>query len=187
VGCISISIIHLHSLVLRLFVEEIFVVGLLGWVWSKQARPIRIPAPDRRPIRSEQLLEFGIEARRIRGKVEQCISFFRQLFAQFRDLARQLAIIRVIELRDTAVGGRARGRQSKAETLRYLSNGRIMRTEDANPARPVPAPYAMLEIQCQIVLGAHGDAWVSMMSMMSVSDVDGKDGDGSRGVAPNRG
>jgi hypothetical protein len=146
------AMVNLHFLVLRLLVEEMFVVCLLCRIWCKQTGAIGILAPDGGPVGAEQLLELGIQARGICGKVEQGVSLLGQLFAQLGDLAGQLAIVWVVELGDAAVGGGAGGGQAQAQTFRNLAYGGIMRTEDADPAGSVPAPHAMLEVQCQIVL-----------------------------------
>jgi hypothetical protein len=143
---------NLHVLVLWVLIEEVFCVSFFRRIWSQQTGAVRILAPDGGPVGSEQLLKLGIKALGIGGKVEQGISLFGQLFAQLCDFTRQLAVVRVVELGNTAVGGGARGGQAQAQALCYLAYCGIMRTEDADPARSVPAAHAMLEVQGQIVL-----------------------------------
>jgi hypothetical protein len=142
----------LHVFVLWVLVEEIFCVSFFCRIWSQKTGAVCILAPDGGPVGSEQLFELGIKALGIGGKVEQGISLFGQLFTQLCDFTRQLAIVWVVELGNAAVGGGARGGQAQAQALCNLAYCGIMRTEDADPARPVPAAHAMLEVQGQIVL-----------------------------------
>jgi hypothetical protein len=143
---------NLHVLVLRFLVEEMFGICLLSSIGCKQTGAVGVFAPDGGSIGAEQFLKLGIQTFRIGGKVEQGISLLGQLFAQLGDFTRQLAIVGVVELGNATVGGGARGRQAQAQALCNLAYGGIMRTEDADPASPIPAAHAMLEVQGQIVL-----------------------------------
>jgi hypothetical protein len=181
--------INVHVLVLRFLVEEMFGICLLGWVRCEQAGAVGVFAPDGGSIGSEQFLKLGIQTFRIGGKVEQGISLLGQLFAQLGDFTRQLAIIRVVELWNAAVGGGARGRQAQAQALCNFAYGGIMRTEDADPARPIPAAPRHARDPRP---GCPLSSWRRIGDKTDEKETDG-DVDGKRtemacdGVAPKRG
>jgi hypothetical protein len=118
---------------------EMACVRLLGGVRGEQTRAIRVAGPDCRAKRGQQQLQFGVEAVGVGGKVQQCVALLGQLLGQARHLARQLAVVGVVELGDAAVGRRARRRQAQPEALSHLADRRRMRAKDGNPTRPVPA------------------------------------------------
>ena len=147
-----------HLSVLHIVVEQMLVVGLLGGIGCEEAGAIGIPAPDSGSVRTEQLLQLGIQAEGICGKIEQCISFLGQLLGQLRDFTRDLAVVRVVEFGNAAIRRGAGCGQAETQAFSHLADSRRVAAENTDPSLPIPSSHAVLEIQCQVVFGAHGEA-----------------------------
>ena len=148
----------LHLFVVGILNEEISRVRLLRRVRSQQAGTVGVAPPDLRAKGGEQVLELGMQAVWIGSKVEQCVALLGQLFRQARDVARQLAILGVVELGDAAVGGAAARRQAKAQAFGYLADGWVVGAKYGDPARAVPARHArVVHVGGRVAgAGAHG-------------------------------
>ena len=145
---------------LGLLVIQIFVVSLLRGVGGEETGAFSVLAPDGGTIGGEQLLELRVEAAGVCGEIEQSISFLGQLLGELGDFTGDPAVVGVVELGDATVCGGARGGQAQAQALCDLADSRRMAAKDADPPLAIPAADAVLEVEGQVILGAHGEAYV---------------------------
>lgn len=133
-------------------------VGLLGGIRGQQAGTVGVAPPDGGAKGVEQVFELLVQAGGVGGKVQQCVALLGQLLGQAGDVARQLAVLGVVELGDATVGGAAARRQAKAQTLGYLADGWVVGAKDGDPARAVPARHALVvHVGGRVALaGRHG-------------------------------
>ena len=98
---------YLHVSVLWIFVEQVFVVGLLGFVGGhQQAITVCIPSPDGRAKLCEEIVEVDIEGvAHVGSKVEECITILWEVLGKSLNFRRESLGFRRVEFGNTAVGG----------------------------------------------------------------------------------